>query len=67
MKRAAAALRSLVVWLASAVGLEGAFLLLGTAGLAYVASFVHPAGAIAVVSVMALLIGVALAVPPRRA
>lgn len=62
----AVALRSLLTRIASALGLEGGFLLVGTALLAVFASYLHPAGALAVVGVMCIVIGIALAVPVRR-
>lgn len=49
-----------------AVGLEDVLLLVGTACLAYAASFVHPAGPVVVVGVMCLLAGIVLALPARR-
>lgn len=65
MKRAAVALRYHLLVLASAVGLEGAFLLIGTALLAAAASTVSPVGPLVVVGVMCVLAGLALAVPRR--
>lgn len=66
MKRAAIALRALLRRAAASVGAEGTFLGVGTIGLAYVANYIHPVGAAAVVSVMCLVVGVALAVPSRN-
>lgn len=65
MKTAADALRSFVLWLAAQVGLEGAFLLIGTASLAVWASYFGPAWPWAVVGVMSLLTAFALIVPKR--
>lgn len=67
MKRAAVALRRLVLSLARVVGIEGAFLLVGTALLAAFASYLHPAGPLFVVGAMCVLAGLALAVPTRSA
>jgi hypothetical protein len=52
---------------AAAVGIEGAFIALGTALLALSASFIHPAVAVAVVGFMSLVIGAVLARPTGRA
>ena len=65
MKRAAVALRRLIARIAAAVGVEGLFLGAGTASLAYGASWLSPAGPPAVVGVMCILAGVALALPER--
>lgn len=65
MKRAAVALRHLLATVANAIGLEGAFLLVGTALLAAGASYLHPAGPLLVVGAMCVLAGLALAVPTR--
>lgn len=65
MKRAALALRSGLVWLAGQVGLEGTFLLVGTASLAVWANYFGPAWPWAVVGVMSLLTAFALIVPKR--
>lgn len=59
------ALRRLLSRLASAVGLEGLFLVAGTALLATASSYVSPAGPFAVVGFMCVLAGVALALPER--
>jgi membrane protein implicated in regulation of membrane protease activity len=67
MKRAAVALHRLLLAIARAVGLEGVFLLIGTALLAVAASYVSPAGPWFVAGIMFTLAGVALATPPRRA
>ena len=67
MKRAAVALRILASAIASAVGLEGAFLLTGTVLLAVGSSFISPIGPYFVVGGACVLAGLALAVPPRRA
>lgn len=64
--RAARALRALLRRLALAIGLEGAFLAGGTAALAVGASYLHPAGPWFVVGGVAVLVGLALAVPTRR-
>jgi hypothetical protein len=66
MKSAAAALRGLVSTFASVVGAEGAFLCLGTGLLAYGSSYFHPAAPSIVIGIVALLIGIALAVPSKR-
>ncbi len=66
MKRTAGALRLLVVAVARGVGLEGAFLLAGTALLAAAASYVSPVGPLVVVGTMCVLAGLALAIPSRR-
>jgi hypothetical protein len=67
MKRAAVALRSWLVRLGADIGLEGAFLLTGTAFLAVGASFLSPAGPWLVIGGMAVVTGLALAIPARRA
>lgn len=54
-----------VVALADAIGLEGAFLLIGTALLAVGTSYITPAGPWLVVGAVALALGLALAVPRR--
>lgn len=66
MRRATIALRSAIGTVASAVGLEGAFLVTGTAVLAYGAGLVSPVGPYLVVGSMCILAGLALAVPIRR-
>lgn len=63
MKRATAALSSLIASTSRNVGLEGAFLLGGTACLAVFAASVNPAGPWLVVGAVALLVGLALAMP----
>lgn len=65
MRRAAAAIRSAALRAASAVGLEGAFLIAGTSLLAYAASWISPAGPPAVAGLMCILAGIALALPER--
>lgn len=65
MKRAAIALRRLLFSVARGVGMEGTFLLAGTAALAVGASYFSPAGPWLVVGIVALLIGLALAMPRR--
>lgn len=67
MRAAAIAIRAYVLMLASSVGLEGLFLIVGTACLAVGASFISPAGPWFAVGVMATLAGLVLAVPPRKA
>jgi hypothetical protein len=66
MKRAARALRGLALGLAGAVGLEGAFLLIGTTLLSVAAAHLSPIGPLVVVGSMCILAGLALAVPTRR-
>ena len=66
MKAAAAALRVLLISFLAGVGLEGGFLLIGTFCLAIFAAAIHPAGPWLVVGVMAVLAGLALAIPGRR-
>lgn len=66
MRRAAAALRGLALSTASAVGLEGAFLATGTALVAVGSTYISAAGPFFVVGAMALLAGVALALPTRK-
>lgn len=56
----------LLTGLASAVGIEGVFLLVGTIALAIFAASIHPAGPWAVVGIMCILAGIALAIPERR-
>lgn len=65
MKRAAVALRSLAAAIGAAVGLEGAFLLIGTCVLSVGASFLHPAGPWIVTGIVLLLAGMALTMPRR--
>ena len=66
MKRAAIALRWLIGSVAAGVGIEGAFLLLGTVLLAVASTHLHPAGPLFVVGGMSVLAGLALAIPPRK-
>lgn len=66
MKPAVALLRSSMLTLVAAVGLEGWFLVVGTLMVAVGASFISPAGPWLVVGGVALLLGLALAVPVRR-
>jgi 1,4-dihydroxy-2-naphthoate octaprenyltransferase len=66
MKRAALAIRRLIGSVASAIGLEGAFLLAGTALLAVAAGYAAPWGPWLVVGTACVLAGIALALPPRR-
>ena len=51
--------------LAQAIGAEGAFLAVGTLLLAVAASYIHPAGPFLVVGTVAMVIGIALALPTR--
>lgn len=67
MKRAAVALYALLRSIASGVGLEGLFLAVGTGLLAVGASYIHPVGPWLVVGGVCLLLGLALAMPARRA
>lgn len=60
MKQAAAALRGLFGRTSAAVGLEGAFLVVGTVCLAIGASFFSPAGPWLVVGGVGLLVSIAL-------
>lgn len=53
--------------IARAIGLEGAFLIAGTAALSAGASYFSPAGPWLVSGGVAVLVGLALAVPTRRA
>lgn len=62
MKRAAVALRA---WIADVVGIEGAFLGIGTACLAIGASFISPIAPWFVIGGTSTLIGLLLAVPRR--
>jgi len=66
VKRATVALRDLLVWLGKSVDMEGAFLLAGTALLAIGSTYLNPAGPWIVVGGVALILGLALAVPTRR-
>ncbi len=60
-------LRLLIRRLAASVGLEGLFLVAGTALLAAGSSYIHPAGPLLVTGAVCLLVGLALAVPqPSR-
>ena len=65
MRDAAVALRALLVGFLAGVGLEGGFLLVGTFCLAVFAAAIHPAGPWLVVGCMAVLAGLALAIPGR--
>ena len=65
MKRAAVALYALLRSVAAAV--EGLFLAVGTGLLAVGASYFHPVGPWFVVGGVCLLLGLALAMPARRA
>lgn len=64
MRGAIAALRA---HLAADVGLEGLLLLVGTLLLAVGSSYLSPAGPWLVVGIVALVLGLALAIPVRRA
>jgi len=64
MRRIAEALRALLM---ETVGLDGAFTLAGLVGLAFVAWVVYWLAGVAVISVMALVIGIALARPRTEA
>ena len=66
MKRAAISIRALVVRLVAGVGLEGGFLLVGTALLAVGSSFISAIGPWIVTGIMCILAGIALAIPERR-
>lgn len=66
MRRAAAAIGGLVRSTASAVGLEGSFLALGTVITSVGASFVSPAGPWFVVGIVCLIAGIALALPAGK-
>jgi len=63
MRRIATALRALVQ---DTIGLEGAFTVAGLVGLAFVAWTLYWLAGVAVVSVMCLVIGIALAKPAPR-
>ena len=65
MKRAAIALRSILLTIARGLGLEGAFLAVGTILAAVGASYVAPAGPWLVVGAMCIAAGLALAIPRR--
>lgn len=67
MKQAALALQAIVARLFASVGLEGAFLLAGTALLAIGSGYLSPAGPLFVIGAMCVLAGLALAVPQRKA
>mgnify|MGYP001572045971 CR=1 FL=1 len=66
MKQAVIQLQTHLRHLAASTGLEGAFLLVGTACLAIGSAYVHPAGPWLVVGIVGVLLGLALAVPSRR-
>ena len=65
MKHAAIAIASLGKTVAAVVGIEGAFLLIGTALLGVGAAYISPAGPFFVVGGMSVLAGIALALPRR--
>lgn len=66
MKRAAVSIGRFVSLVAGGVGLEGAFLVAGTALLAVGSTFIVPYGPWFVVGGMAILAGIALALPAGR-
>ena len=66
MKAAAVAVFGLLSQIGSAIGLEGAFLVIGTIALSVGSAFIHPAGPWLVIGIMCILAGIALAVPGRR-
>lgn len=66
MKRAAIALAGLLTRIAGAVGLEGTFLIIGTALLAAGSSYLSPAGPLLVVGGICVLTAIALARPAGR-
>jgi len=66
MRATAVAVFGLLSRLGSAVGIEGALLLIGTVALSIGSSFFTPAGPWVVVGIMCILAGIALAVPGRR-
>ncbi|HKI95471.1 MAG TPA: hypothetical protein VJ992_09290 [Gemmatimonadales bacterium] len=66
MRRAAVAVGRLASGLASAVGLEGAFLAAGAVLLAVGSYFVNPAGPFFVIGIICLLVAYALTVPQSR-
>jgi len=66
VKRGAIALRSLIGRIAAAVGLEGAFLLVGTMLLAVAGSFIGPAVSLSIVGLVCVFTGLALAIPGRN-
>lgn len=59
------ALRSLLARVFAAMGLEGAFLIVGTTLMAIGASFLSPAGPFFVVGAVCILAGLAIALPQR--
>jgi hypothetical protein len=66
MRRAALAIRRSAGSLAAAVGIEGTFLIIGTACLAVASSYISAAGPWLTVGAVSMLAGVALAVPTRK-
>lgn len=52
--------------IAAAVGVEGAFLLIGTVCLSVASAFISPAGPLLVVGVISLGLGLAIAVQSAR-
>lgn len=66
MKRAAAALRTMLAAVVGGVGLEGAFLATGAGCLAVWASYYGPGWPWFVVGAMSVLAGIALALPVRK-
>lgn len=65
MRHATHNLRDAAVHAIAWVGIEGAFLIVGTAVLALGAALVHPAGPYAVIGLMLVAYGLALAAPRR--
>jgi hypothetical protein len=66
MRRAAIAIRRLAAAVTSGIGIEGAFLIVGTCCLAVASSYISAAGPWLVVGAITLLAGVALALPTRK-
>jgi hypothetical protein len=66
VKRAAAAIRRLVLSVSNGIGIEGLFLLAGTCALAVASSYISAAGPWFVVGAVSLLAGIALALPSRK-
>lgn len=66
MKRGAVALGALTGRIAGAIGIEGAFLSLGTGLIALGSSYLSPAGPLFVIGGMFALTGLALAIPGRH-
>jgi hypothetical protein len=66
VKATAVAVFGLMSRIGSAVGIEGALLLIGTIALSIGSAFISPAGPWVVVGIMCILAGIALALPGRR-